>query len=364
MGLNVGRMAMASTSPVRGSSTTAIAALALRAAPGGVDLPLGEVLDRAVDREHDALARRRRLEHARRRCTSRPSASRPTTALPGVPASVVVQRALDALQPALRALEADHVGGQLAVGIEAQRLGQEAEPGLAQRPDLRRRRRAAGGAAATRRACGARERGVQLRARASPSSGARRAATRTGSPTRAAGRRATRPGSRSPAAAPWRSTMGPRWAVQRRPCASTGARPARRDRRAGRPAASRADRRGRRRPSGEDAGEDEDARPEARHVAALGHASRAGARHRIGVPGRRRRPRRRGCDGRRPGRCRRHELARQPDLLRGRAPPGRAGARAASMRAGDAQRGHLDLELPDRRPPTCARARACRRSSW
>ncbi len=65
-GLKVGRMAMARTSPVRGSSTTAIAALALRAPIGGVDLPLGQVLDRAVDRQHHAVARRGRLQHALR----------------------------------------------------------------------------------------------------------------------------------------------------------------------------------------------------------------------------------------------------------------------------------------------------------
>jgi hypothetical protein len=40
-----------------------MAALRLRAPVGGVDLALGEVLDRAVEREHHALAGRGRLQH-------------------------------------------------------------------------------------------------------------------------------------------------------------------------------------------------------------------------------------------------------------------------------------------------------------
>src|SRR2546430_1168009 len=45
----------------------------------------------------------------------------------------VVPRALHALEPAVHALEAEHVRRQLAVGIETQRLVQEPEPRLAER---------------------------------------------------------------------------------------------------------------------------------------------------------------------------------------------------------------------------------------
>ena len=47
-----------------------------------------------------------------------------------------VEGPLDALEPAVDALEADDVRRQLAIRIEPERLGQEAEPGLAERPDL------------------------------------------------------------------------------------------------------------------------------------------------------------------------------------------------------------------------------------
>src|SRR3989304_4115243 len=47
-----------------------------------------------------------------------------------------VEGALDPLEAAVHALESDDVRGELAVRIEAQRLGEEAEAGLAQRAHL------------------------------------------------------------------------------------------------------------------------------------------------------------------------------------------------------------------------------------
>ncbi len=55
---------------------------------------------------------------------------------PGRTAQLLVPGALDALEAAVRTLEADHVRGQLTVGIEAQRVRDEAEAGLAERPHL------------------------------------------------------------------------------------------------------------------------------------------------------------------------------------------------------------------------------------
>jgi hypothetical protein len=124
-GLNVGRTAIARMSPVRGSITTAIAP------ERGVDLALGDVLDRAVDRQHHALAGLGLLEHvllgdfAAKRVAAGDRLARDAC-------QIRVEGALDTLQPTLGALEAEHVRRQLAVGVETQRLGQEAEPGLAQ----------------------------------------------------------------------------------------------------------------------------------------------------------------------------------------------------------------------------------------
>src|SRR5207245_388810 len=90
-GLNVGRIASASTSPVRGSSTTAIAALAW-------------VRRQAASSSRSARYWIVRSSVSITPCpgaggcstasvtTSRPSASRPTTALPGVPASAAPWR--------------------------------------------------------------------------------------------------------------------------------------------------------------------------------------------------------------------------------------------------------------------------------
>jgi hypothetical protein len=109
----------------------------LRVGPpvGGVDLALGDVLDRAVDRQRDAVAGLWRLEQVRRghlaaeRIPSGDRLARPARELR-------VESPLDPLEPALGALEADDVRGQLAVGIEPERLRQKAEPRLAERPHL------------------------------------------------------------------------------------------------------------------------------------------------------------------------------------------------------------------------------------
>ena len=49
---------------------------------------------------------------------------------------LAVEGPLDPLEPALHALEAEDVCRQLAVRVEAKRLGQETEAGLAERPHL------------------------------------------------------------------------------------------------------------------------------------------------------------------------------------------------------------------------------------
>ena len=85
LGLKVGRIAMARTSPVRGSMARTMPPLAPVAPPRGVHLALGQVLDGGVERQHEPGARRGRLQHGRLSRTSRPSASRSTSALPGLP---------------------------------------------------------------------------------------------------------------------------------------------------------------------------------------------------------------------------------------------------------------------------------------
>ena len=109
----------------------------LRAAVGGVDLPLRQVLDRPVERQHHAVPRRRRRQGLRHR-----DLAAQRIAADDGPArrarERVVEGALDALQSAVHPLEAEHVGGQLAVRVQAQRLVQEAEPGLAEAAHARR----------------------------------------------------------------------------------------------------------------------------------------------------------------------------------------------------------------------------------
>src|SRR5712664_3049432 len=103
LGLNVGRRASASTSPVRGSMAIAMAALACVRREGLLDRDLTAQRVAPHDRPTRGAGQR------------------------------VVPRALHALEAAVHALEAEHVRRQLAVGIEAQRLVQEPEPRLAER---------------------------------------------------------------------------------------------------------------------------------------------------------------------------------------------------------------------------------------
>src|SRR5439155_26057457 len=124
-GLNVGRIARASTSPVRGSRTTAIADLA-PVPVGGVELPLGHVLNRPIEREHDAEAGLGRLEHVRRGDLPAERVAADDR-LAGGARELAVEGPLDALEPALHALEPDDVRRQLAVRVEAERCGQEAK---------------------------------------------------------------------------------------------------------------------------------------------------------------------------------------------------------------------------------------------
>ena len=111
------------------------------AAPRGVDLFLGDVLESGVQREHHALPGMGRLEHHRGAgdlAAQRVALHEGATLLPR---QVSVPRLLDAAQPlALRALEAHHVGGELAIRVEPQALFQEAERGLLERAHRLRRR--------------------------------------------------------------------------------------------------------------------------------------------------------------------------------------------------------------------------------
>ena len=102
---------------------------------GGVELALGDVLDRLVDRQHHAVTGLGLLEHVGRRdlAAKRIAAGDRLARHAG---QIGVEGALDALEPALGALEAQDVRGQLAVWIEAQRLREEPEPRLAERPHL------------------------------------------------------------------------------------------------------------------------------------------------------------------------------------------------------------------------------------
>ena len=104
-------------------------------AVGRVDFPLGDVLDRAIDRQHHAVTGLGLLEHVLRRDLAAervPAGDR----LARHAGQIRVEGALDALEPALGALEAEHMGAQLTIRIEAERLREEPEPELAERPDL------------------------------------------------------------------------------------------------------------------------------------------------------------------------------------------------------------------------------------
>ena len=104
-------------------------------AVGRVDFPLGDVLDRAIDRQHHAVTGLGLLEHVLRRDLAAervPAGDR----LARHAGQIRVEGALDALEPALGPLEAEDVRRQLAVGIETQRLREEAEPRFAQRSHL------------------------------------------------------------------------------------------------------------------------------------------------------------------------------------------------------------------------------------
>src|SRR5436309_2288327 len=130
LGLNVGRRASASTSPVRGSIAIAIAARACvrryaasisRSARYWIVVSSVSITPRPRGGE-DLLAR----ELAAQRIAPHDRPARGA-------GERVVPRALHALEPAVHALEAEHVRRQLAVGIETQRLVQEPEPRLAER---------------------------------------------------------------------------------------------------------------------------------------------------------------------------------------------------------------------------------------
>ena len=95
--------------------------------PGRLHLPFGDVLERGVDGQHHPLAGDGRLEH--RRGPSHLAVRVATDE--GLPLHARQQRVpglLHARQPlAVDALEADGVGGQLTVRVEAQALRDEAE---------------------------------------------------------------------------------------------------------------------------------------------------------------------------------------------------------------------------------------------
>src|SRR5207247_3764427 len=102
--------------------------------------PLSQVLDRLIEREHHAAPGRRWREDLLRRdlATERVTAHDGAARRAG---EGLVPRALDTLQAAVHALEAEHVRRELTVGIQAQRLGEEAEPRLVQRTHARGDRR-------------------------------------------------------------------------------------------------------------------------------------------------------------------------------------------------------------------------------
>src|SRR5947199_263638 len=75
-----------------------------------------------------------RLQHVRRGDLA-PERVAADDRLSGRARELSVEDALNTLEPALDPLEPDDVRRQLAVRVEAEGLGQEAESGLAQRPD-------------------------------------------------------------------------------------------------------------------------------------------------------------------------------------------------------------------------------------
>jgi len=191
-------------SPERGSSTTAIAALA-RCAGSGVDLasatywmvrsivsmmPCPGCGGRSVcGASTSGRARRVRRSPARHTGELR------------VPGS------LDALEPALGALEPEHV--RRALGSDrAGAAREEAEPGLAQAFTARRPTAAASGEARRRSGSPSAPREPPPR---DPDERRDAAATRTGS-RRCALDEERLGGGRRRQRAPWRSTIGPRWA--------------------------------------------------------------------------------------------------------------------------------------------------------
>ena len=107
--------------------------LGARAPPGGLDLLLGQVLERGVDGQRDALSRHGRLEDDRRaRDVATESVALDERPAFG-PCQVGVPCLLDTAQAlAVEPLEADDVGAQLTARVEAQALLEESQPRLVQ----------------------------------------------------------------------------------------------------------------------------------------------------------------------------------------------------------------------------------------
>ena len=128
-GLNVGRIAIARISPVRGSMTSTIPPLAPVVAPRGVQLALGEILHGGVQGQDEPASRGGRLEDGRlpgHVATERVALHQREPRLAG---QGLVVGQLDALEPpVVPADEPQHVGRQLPARIEAERLRHRADP--------------------------------------------------------------------------------------------------------------------------------------------------------------------------------------------------------------------------------------------
>ena len=135
-----GATAIASTPPVRGSSTTALPPFAPHFADGVAQHGLRVRLDPVVDRQEDVVARPLRLrrdhvDHAAARIADRRLAA-------GLADERLVERALEPFEAVVvDPRVAEHLRGDAALRVVAQLLGVEPEPGqveLLQRRRLRR----------------------------------------------------------------------------------------------------------------------------------------------------------------------------------------------------------------------------------
>ena len=105
------------------------AALGARRPPRGVQLALGQVLHGGIEGQDEPGARRGRLENGRLSRHLAPERVALHQRQPGLPGQGLVVRQLDPLEPpVVPAHEPEHVGRQVAAGVEPERLGHRADP--------------------------------------------------------------------------------------------------------------------------------------------------------------------------------------------------------------------------------------------